>query len=67
MLRRSEIINSFSAENAQSIAEGIQNRLSQKGGAARYCAAASLFVSDKPAEAQPAAQQEEEQRLRQYR
>ena len=33
----------------------------------KYCAAASLFVSDKPAKAQPAAQQEEEQRFAQHR
>jgi len=33
----------------------------------KYCAAASFFSSDKSAEAQPAAQQEKEQRLAQHR
>ena len=33
----------------------------------KYCAAASFFSSDKPAETQPAAQQEEEQHFTQHR
>ena len=43
------------------------NHPSQKEAAAQIPCGSLLFGSDKPAETQPAAQQEEEQRLRQYR
>lgn len=51
MLRRTEMIDSPS----------------QKEAVAQMLCGGLLFVSDKPAKAQPAAQQEEEQRFTQHR